>query len=90
MIIVYNLRGVMLTVFGIGCFGGVKALTGSAPVSLATGLVAAAAGDLILRFTGEPSGSRAIGPDAGGHIWFVPIWTWSCVLGLVMVYLAYA
>ena len=83
MILVYNFRGILLGILGLVASLGLHLLFQIDFLSVAFGLVVAGGADLYLRYTGRRSRSRALSPNAGGHIWFIPIWVLSIVVAIV-------
>lgn len=39
--------------------------------------------DLVVRVRNEMEDARLIAPNAGGHIWFIPVWAWAMVGGAI-------
>lgn len=90
MILVYNFRGILLAVLGGLVALGAHSLLKIDVVSNLAGMAVAAGGDLYLRFTGDSEGNPLISPNAGGHLWFVPIWVLSVVASGIGLYLSFA
>ncbi|MCY2967106.1 MAG: hypothetical protein NT069_26295 [Planctomycetota bacterium] len=90
MILIYNFRGILLAVLGGLVALGAHSLLKIDVVSNLAGMAAAAGGDLYLRITGDSEGNALISPNAGGHLWFVPIWVLSVVASGIGFYVSFA
>ena len=78
--IIYNEKALWALVLGVVCGLGVGSFTGALRPGLLTGGLVTLAIDLYGRITGGEASPALVHPDAGGHVWFIPIWI---VAGLV-------
>jgi hypothetical protein len=77
--LIYNINA-FVSVLG-GFVGGAAALSFglSQPVSVCFGFGVAAAVDLFVRYKSHDLEGAIWHPDAGGHLWFIPMWICSIV-----------
>ncbi|HVX13479.1 MAG TPA: hypothetical protein VHC22_20005 [Pirellulales bacterium] len=81
--IIYNDNVIFAALIGAVCGGGVYSLFRNGGGAALAGCSGMMAFDLVMRIRNQTEDARLIAPDAGGHIWFIPVWTWALVGGLI-------
>ena len=77
--LIYNYSAFFAIVTGLALGFGGYSLTRNVNIAIVTGIISVAGFDLISRLRNETEEVPILAPDAGGHIWFVPMWVYSIV-----------
>lgn len=77
--IVYNDNVIFAVLIGVTCGGGVYSLFRNASAATFGGFVGLVLFDFVMRLRNQSEDVPLLAPDAGGHIWFIPVW----IIGLV-------
>jgi hypothetical protein len=72
--IIYNALALVAALIGGVCAAAGYAATKNPYVSGLAFAIGAGAFDFWTRLRGDGDGSRFVHPNAGGHIWFAPVW----------------
>lgn len=78
---VFNGNAMIAVAIGIAASIALVLRTENRPLALCVGILIAMAVDVWMRFHSEDCERPLIDPNAGGHIWFAPVW---CV-GIIMM-----
>jgi hypothetical protein len=78
-ILIYNEKAVWAVILGVFGGFGMASFSRNAALSAMTGAGIAVAIDLYGRMTNGEESQPLLHPDAGGHVWFIPIW----IVGLI-------
>ncbi|HUY90896.1 MAG TPA: hypothetical protein VMV10_19325 [Pirellulales bacterium] len=78
-IIIYNDNAIFDIAVGVAGGFGVYSYFRNTNAAVLAGIVILIAFDLFLRLRNQSEDAPLIAPDAGGHIWYAPMW----LLGLV-------
>lgn len=85
---IFNTNALICGAAGVaGFFISVK-FSDSRELAVVVAALSAMLMDVILRFTNDEVENPGINPEAGGHIWFIPVWTAGIVF-LIIAGLAY-
>lgn len=81
--VIYNVLAFIPIIGGFVLGAAAASLGLSQPIYMLTGFVAAAGIDVYMRVkSADVAEGNLLHPNAGGHIWFIPIWVCS-VIGLI-------
>lgn len=80
----FNLRAAIAGGIGFIVAATVFAKFDNRPVGVVCGIVTAMAIDVWMRYTSEDSERPLIDPDAGGHVWFAPVWFVGIILLIIL------
>lgn len=81
--LMFNIKALIAVGIGIAVAAVLGAATNNSVLAIVSGFVAPMVADVWMRFHSEDCDRAMIHPDAGGHIWFVPVW----VVGIVLIIL---
>ena len=81
--IVYNANAVLAICIGALCGFGGYAASHNAYLAALVGACAAGLFDFITRVRSDEESSPLLHPNAGGHVWFAPIWLVAVVVAVV-------
>lgn len=80
----FNNKAVVTVIAGIAGGFAIGFWTGYRMLSLFVAIATAMAGDIWMRIKNDECDRPLIHPDAGGHIWFAPIWLVRIVLTILI------
>ena len=81
--IIYNDNVIFAALIGAACGGGVYSLFRNGKWAALAACLGIIIFDVVVRMRNETEDARLIAPNAGGHIWFVPVWAWAMVGGAI-------
>lgn len=81
--IIYNDNVIFAALVGAVCGGAAYSLSRNGGGAALAGCLGAILFDLFLRIRNQSEDARLIAPDAGGHIWFIPVWAWGTIFGAI-------
>ncbi len=81
---VYNVKGLVVVLLGVGLGIGLSLSPTTKPFAVFAAIIAAMLIDVWMRLRSEDHDRPMIHPDAGGHIWFAPLWVVGIVLFVVI------
>ncbi|WP_417389596.1 hypothetical protein [Gimesia sp.] len=84
----FNLKALICGFAGLAGFFIAVRFSDSRELAIIVATLSAMLFDLFLRFTNDEVENPGINPEAGGHIWFAPIWAVG-ILFLIIAGLAY-
>lgn len=85
---IFNITAVICVVVGIVGAIGTFQWTGNREYAVIGATVTAMLVDVWYRFRSEDSNAPLIDPEAGGHVWFVPVWGVGIIL-IILVALSH-
>ncbi|WP_298858689.1 hypothetical protein [uncultured Gimesia sp.] len=71
---IFNTNALICGAAGISLFFVSIKWSDNRELAVIVAIVSAMLFDLFLRFTNDETENPSINPEAGGHIWFIPIW----------------
>jgi hypothetical protein len=78
--LIFNIKALIAVGIGIAVAASLGAATNIAALAIIGGFGAAMLADVWMRFHSEDCDRALIHPDAGGHVWFVPVWVMGIIL----------
>lgn len=71
---IFNTNALICGAAGISLFFVSIKWNDSRELAVIVSIIGAMLFDVVLRFSNEESHNPSIDPEAGGHVWFVPVW----------------
>lgn len=82
---IFNLKAVICVACGLGvAFFGAMSFSESRLLALFVAILTAMGVDVWMRFRSEDCDRPLIHPDAGGHVWFAPVWIVGIILSILI------
>lgn len=82
--LIFNARALIAAAIGAAFAFGAAALIKIPILGVVIGLSAAMAVDIWMRYYSEDCEHPLIDPNAGGHVWFAPVW----LVGIILMVMA--
>lgn len=80
----FNIKALIAVGIGIAVAAALGAATQIPVLTIVGGFLGAIVADVWMRFHSEDCDRALIHPDAGGHVWFVPVWAVMIILMILL------